>query len=211
MAPQEGRKLWGEVVKRCRDGARLAVAYTGQQDMQRLVAYLQAFPWALKARISCLPAVIAPHCRKWLSWQLQEGDTIKQHAERSRLCDFAGLPAGWQDKGRPDRPHSLPGAIACCCAAVWATPEGKPTPQAAAKHCCVAGALYLCLMLAECVQQDDPGPPIRGLLPPSEAAAVLAAANMPFAVALRLTRLVADLPRSDARLPESIRVSNMLE
>jgi len=52
-------------------------------------------------------------------------------------------------------------------------------------------------------QQDDPGPPLRQLLPPGEAAAILRAANGPFMVALRLTHLVAAIPD----LPESIRVS----
>ena len=46
---QEGRRLWGALVKRCRDGIRLVVAYVPQGDVQRLVAYIQAFPWALKA------------------------------------------------------------------------------------------------------------------------------------------------------------------
>lgn len=48
MRTQEGRILWGAVVRRCRDGIRLAAAYAPRSDLPRMMAYLQAFPWALK-------------------------------------------------------------------------------------------------------------------------------------------------------------------
>lgn len=115
---QEGRRLWGAVVKRCRDGIRLALAYMPDATAQQMAAYIQAFPWALKAA-------------------MRSGRT-----------------------------------------------RDDPTDPTACK--------------------DDPGPPIRGLLPPEEAAAVLAAANLPFGVALRMTCLVAAVPRN--QLPESIRL-----
>lgn len=113
---QEARKQWGQIVKRCRDALRLAACYAPSEHLPQWVAYVQAFPWVLKA-------------------QLRGGRT----------------------RDNPDDPT---------------------------------------------IYKDDPRPALAKLLPKKDAAALVASSNMPFATALRLTRLLSNMPN----LPDVMRL-----
>lgn len=113
---QEARKQWGQIVKRCRDALRLAACYAPADHLSRWAAYVQAFPWVLKA-------------------QLRGGRTR-------------------------DDPND-------------------PT-----------------------IYKDDPRPALAKLLSKEEAASLVASSNMPFATALRLTRMLSEMPN----LPDVMRL-----
>mmetsp|Transcript_17865 Transcript_17865/g.53786 ORF Transcript_17865/g.53786 Transcript_17865/m.53786 type:complete len:503 (+) Transcript_17865:242-1750(+) len=48
---QEARKLWGSVVRYCRDGMRICTGYCSKASLDPMVTYFQAFPWVLKGHL----------------------------------------------------------------------------------------------------------------------------------------------------------------